>query len=89
MLNNRRTEVEIIRDIIILSQNGVRKTEILYQVNLSFHQLKNYLSYLLEKEILEERTIENNGSNGFSTYHTTPKGNELLTNINKTLSYFT
>ena len=86
MLNNRRTEVEIIRDIIILSQNGVRKTEILYQVNLSFHQLKNYLSYLLEKEILEERTIENNGSNGFST---TPKGNELLTNINKTLSYFT
>ena len=49
MFNNRRSEIEIIKEIITLSQDGMRKTEILYQANLSFAQLKHYLKYLLDK----------------------------------------
>lgn len=88
MFNNRRTEIEIIREILTLSQNGARKTEILYQVNLSFQQLNNYLAYLLKTEILEEKIMENNGSNGYKIYHTTPKGIDLLGSINRTMNYF-
>jgi len=87
MFNNRRSEIDIIGEILILSQNGVRKTEILYQANLCYLQLKKYLSFLLEKNILEEKVIRNNG-NSFSVYQTTPKGNKLSIDINKALSYF-
>lgn len=87
MFNNRRSEIDIIGEILSLSQNSIRKTEILYQANLCYLQLKNYLSFLIEKEILTENVIKNNGTS-FSLYKTTPKGDELLIKINKTLSYF-
>ena len=87
MFNNRRSEIEIIRDILSISNNGAKKTEILYRVNLSFNQLKNYLYYSLEKDIIEMKIIENNGNNN-KIYHTTNKGKKLLLDINKTLSYF-
>ncbi len=87
MFNNRRSEIEIIKEIISLSQTGMRKTEILYQANLSFTQLKTYLNYLLKKDILEEKTIGNNGSKNYTLYQTTMKGKELLDDINRTLKH--
>jgi len=88
MLNNRRSDVDIIKDIITVSQGGVNKTKILYKVNLSFIQLQTYLSYLMDQELLEERFVDENESKYSRIYQPTPKGVELLTNINKTLSYF-
>jgi len=50
MVNNRRSELDIISKILDLSKSGAKKTEILYQGNLSYTQLQSYLPFLLEKE---------------------------------------
>ena len=84
MLNKRRSEIEIINQILKLSSNGAKKTEILYQGNLSYLQLQSYLPYLIEKNIIEEHMINNNG-NSCKLYKTTNKGLNLLEDINKVI----
>ena len=84
MVNNRRSEFEIIYEILTLSRNNVKKTEILYQGNLSFTQLQNYLPFLLEKNMLEEFIVNNNG-NSCKLYKTTEKGLNLLEDIERVL----
>jgi len=87
MVNRRRSELDIINEILKLSRKGAKKTEILYQGNLSYSQLQNYLLFLLEKNILEEKIV--NKENGQSRiYKITKKGDDLLEDIGKTLSYF-
>jgi len=87
MVNKRRSELDIINEILKLSRKGAKKTEILYQGNLSYSQLQNYLLFLLEKNILEEQIV--NKENGQSRiYKITKKGDDLLEDIGKTLSYF-
>jgi predicted transcriptional regulator len=87
MIKNRRSELEIIAEILSLSEKGAKKTEILYRGYLSYTQLNQYIPYLLEKDILSEKIIKNN--NGHSRiYFITNKGRDLLRDLNKTLSYF-
>lgn len=87
MVNNRRSELEIIAEILTLSENGAKTTEILYGGYMSYTQIKQYLPYLIKKDILEEQSKKN--GDGYSRiYTTTEKGRELLKDINKTLSYF-
>jgi len=87
MYTGRRSEIEIIAEILMLSEKGIRKTEILYQANLSYKQLSSYLSILLEKDFLKENKLQNHNSNGtYMLYSRTEKGHELLTKINKILS---
>jgi predicted transcriptional regulator len=85
-MNNRRSEFEIIGKILDLSKNGAKKTELLYKGNFSYTQLTGYLTFLVNKDILEERTVKDNGQTS-RRYITTEKGQNLLRNINKTLSY--
>jgi predicted transcriptional regulator len=87
MVNNRRSELEIIAEILELSKNGAKTTEILYHGYFSYMQLKKYLQYLLEKNILTEHFVKNEKGHS-KVYITTDKGRDLLKNINKTLSYF-
>ena len=84
MVNNRRSEIEIIKDILRLSREGARKTEILYQGNFSYTQLQEYLPFLLEKNILQEHTVRNNGML-YRSYKTTDKGLNLLQDIKRVL----
>jgi len=86
MVNRRRSELDIINEILKLSSNGAKKTEILYQGNLSYSQLQNYLLFLIEKDILEEKIIQKDNGK-CKIYIRTKKGDSLLENINKTLSY--
>jgi len=87
MVNNRRSELEIIGKILTLSAEGAKPTEILYKGYLSYTQYKKYLPFLLEKDIITEKKIESD--NGCSKiYKITNKGKEFLKDINKTLSYF-
>lgn len=88
MFDTRRSEIEIIEDILKLSVDGAKKTEILYQGNLSYTLLRNYLGMLLETKVLEERSIQNNGNGSSKLYVTTEKGHELLKDINKMMSHF-
>ena len=88
MFNKRRSEIQIIKDILNLSKKGVKKTEILHQGNMSFTQLQNYLSYLIENEIIEENHDKKSNSSKNKIYITTEKGNNLLEDINNIYAYF-
>jgi predicted transcriptional regulator len=87
MVNRRRSELDIISQILSLSRNGAKKTEILYQGNLSYSQLQSYLIFLIEKNILEEQLVKKDNGH-FKIYKNTKKGDNLLENIKVTLSYF-
>jgi len=84
MVNNRRSELDIISEILVLSKGGAKKTEILYRGNLSYTQLQSYLPFLLEKNILEEHIVDNNG-NLCKLYRITDKGSYLLEDIRRVL----
>jgi len=86
VVNNRRSEFEIISKLLDISKYGAKKTELLYQGNLSYTQLKDYLELLLDNEILEEIPDKHNGGKS-RFYQLTKKGNDFLIDINKTLSY--
>ena len=88
MFNKRRSEIQIIGEILELSRYGAKKTEILYQSNMSFTQLQNYLSFLLEKNIIAEDNVSNDDGSLKNLYVTTEKGNNLLEDINKLYKYF-
>jgi len=86
MVNARRSEFEIIREILMLSRHGTKRTEILYQCNLSYTQLQKYLPFLIERGIMEEQHVKNNG-NSTKIYKLTQKGNFFLEDIGKALAY--
>ena len=83
---NRRSEFEIIGTILDLSKNGAKKTEILYKGNFSHIQLTKYITFLVKRDVLEEKNIKYNEQNS-KHYRITEKGKDLLGDINKTLSH--
>ena len=50
----KRNPHEIIMEILRIAQVGIRKTAIMYKVNLSFRQLQEYLEALNEAGFLEK-----------------------------------
>ena len=86
MVNNRRSELDIISKILDLSKSGAKKTEILYRGNLSYTQLQSYLPFLIEKDVLEERIVKNNGSS-YRSYRITEKGLGLLQDIKRVYAH--
>jgi len=88
LVNKRRSEIQIIAEILDLSKKGAKKTEILYQNNMSFLQLQNYLTFLLDKNIIEETTAKNGNGTENKIYINTEKGNNLLDDIEKLFTYF-
>ena len=82
VINIRRSEIEIVRDILTLTKKGAKKTQILYQTNLSYTQLNDYLSFLLEKKFVETHEIK-----FFTIYKITDKGLKLLDSINEVIKY--
>ncbi len=76
-LNNRRSEMEIIANILDIARKGVNKTRILYNANLSYVQLKNYVGFMLDKGLME---------NVEGKYSTTNKGKLFLITWQNTLA---
>ena len=66
-----RSRTEIVGSILEAANGGVSKTKIMYIAFLSFGQLKEYLSILIENNLIEY--LE-----GAQTYKTTEKGLNLL-----------
>ena len=66
-----RSRTEIVRNILDATNGGATKTKIIYAAFLSSAQLKEYLSVLIDNNLLEY-------SNGTQTYKTTEKGLNLL-----------
>jgi predicted transcriptional regulator len=55
-MNPRRTKMQIYVDILtnIQRSGGMRKTHIVYKSNLTHVRLKEYMDYLLSKELVSE-----------------------------------
>ena len=68
---NYRSTTEIISIILDAANGGATKTKILYKAMLSYNQLKEYLSVMVENHLIEY--LE-----GTQTYKTTEKGLNLL-----------
>jgi predicted transcriptional regulator len=66
-----RSRTEIVSMILEAANGGATKTRIMYRAFLSYAQLKEYLSVLIENNLLEY--LE-----GIQTYKTTEKGFNLL-----------
>jgi predicted transcriptional regulator len=62
-----RSRTEIVCKILDATNGGATKTKIMYVAFLSYSQLKEYLSVLIENNLLEY-------SNGTQTFKTTEKG---------------
>ena len=66
-----RSRTDIIADILEGAVGGITKTKIMYKAFLSYEQLKEYLSILLENELIEYDKITN-------MFLTTAKGSRFL-----------
>lgn len=69
----RRDKLFIIAEILEIAKEGTLKTQIMYKANLSFAQLKEYLSLLTELNLLEKNLIDEK-----TYYKTTEKGLKFL-----------
>ena len=71
----KRDKLEIARTILLICNNGAKKTEIVYKSNLNFKNGESYLKWLIDREmIIKEGNI----------FKITPGGSELLTNLQST-----
>ena len=66
-----RSRTEIVSNILEAANGGVTKTKIMYKACLSYNQLREYLSILIENSLIEYL-------DGTQTYKTTEKGLNLL-----------
>ncbi len=66
-----RSRTEIVSMILEAANGGATKTRIMYKAFLSYAQLREYLSILIENNLIEY--LE-----GVQTYKTTEKGLNLL-----------
>lgn len=64
-----RDRLRIMAEIMEVAIEGCLKTHIMYRANLSFHQLNDFVSLLLDLKMLESVKIK-----GKTTYKTTAKG---------------
>lgn len=74
-LNQRRSSIEVIADILRLEEAG--KTEIMYSANMSYRQLQKYLDFLVSEGFMERHVVPNPGVK----YLITEKGRTLLDSI--------
>jgi predicted transcriptional regulator len=68
---NNRSRTELAATILKAANGGATKTKIMYTAFLSYNQLKEYLSFLIENNLIEY--LE-----GTKTFKTTEKGLNLL-----------
>ncbi len=80
-LNHRRSNVEIIADMLRVGENGAGKTEIMYSANMSYSQLQKYLGFLLGHGFIDRVEV----GNPVVTYQVTEKGFALLKSIDSVL----
>lgn len=77
----RRNKIEIINDILtsIQNKNGkIKPTHLLYQSNLSYKKMKEYIDELIKKEMMKENKVEKN-----KYYAITDKGLKFVSEFKK------
>ena len=71
-----RSRTEIVGNILDAANGGATKTKIMYKAYLSYNQLREYLSVLIENNLIEY-------IDGTQTYKTTEKGLHFLKMYNE------
>jgi len=80
-LNRRRSDIEIIADMLKVGENGAGKTEIMYSVNMSYSQIQKYLGFLVSQGFIDKVEV----GNPVVTYQMTDRGSKLLKTINSVI----
>ena len=78
-MNNRRSNIEVIADILRLGQAG--KTEIMYSANISYRQLQKYLEFLVTNGFIDVMKV----GNPVTVYKVNERGLRLLKTIESLL----
>jgi len=79
MGGHRRSEVEIMRDILEICMKGANKTNIVYKANLNFNRGDKYLKILLSLGfVIEEQNLD-----GSVIYKITKTGASFLNGCSK------
>ena len=76
-VSRRRSNIEIIADMLRVGENGAGKTEIMYSANMSYSQIQKYLHYLVSQGFISEIKLGNLGV----AYRVTDSGLKLLRTI--------
>jgi len=77
-LNRRRSNIEIIAEMLKVGENGAAKTKIMYNANLSYTQVQKYLGFLMSQGFIDKVEM----GNPSVTYQMTESGLKLLESIN-------
>ena len=80
-MNKRRSNIQIIRDMLKVGENGAGKTEIMYSVNMSYSQIQKYLGFLIAHGFIDRVHV----GNPSVTYRVTDRGLSLLKSIDTVL----
>ncbi len=73
-VNRRRSDIEIIADMLKVGENGAGKTKIMYSANMSYSQIQKYLGYLIGQGYINQMKM----GNPSVTYQVTDSGLRLL-----------
>ncbi len=74
----RRDRLEIVSAVISVAQEPSSLTHIMYQVNLSHKQMKEYLSFMIGCRLIEECKNGRAVNRRLLIYRATEKGNKFL-----------
>jgi len=77
-INQRRSNIEIIAEMLEIGENGAGKTKIMYNANLSYTQIQKYLGFLMSQGFIDKMEM----GNPSVTYQITESGLKLLESIN-------
>ncbi len=73
-VSRRRSNIEIIADMLRVGENGAGKTEIMYSANMSYSQIQKYLDYLVNQGFVNKVNMDNT----MTAYQVTKSGLNLL-----------
>jgi predicted transcriptional regulator len=81
-VGNRRSNIEIIADMLRVGENGAGKTEIMYSANMSYSQIQKYLDYLVNQGFINKINMDNT----MIAYQVTDSGLKLLKAIDSLMA---
>jgi predicted transcriptional regulator len=74
LVGQRRSNIEIIADMLRVGENGAGKTEIMYSANMSYSQIQKYLDYLVNQGFITKVSLDGT----MVAYQVTESGLKLL-----------
>ena len=82
IFRNKRSEMEIVFEILSAAKKKIKKTPLLYKSNLCYDQFTVYMDYLEENKLLSRIDDENLSQ----VYYITEKGETYLELVEKLMN---